>query len=240
MPSTDARDHLRLLHWNIHSWRDDASEPNLEALASLIDEMRPHVVSLVEVDEEWNAPGTLDVLAQRCGYASIFVPAFEYGDNSPRGGFGNVLLTTLPILAVRQRQLVWPVPTYERTESSEPRSVLLARLDFQGLPVWVGSTHLPWADEEVRKRASQRLKGVMAQLEEPWILCGDFNTPAASWLNESDELRAWPDPPMGTYPASEPTEAIDYCVAPAELHVEATVLGVQGSDHLSVTATVQF
>jgi hypothetical protein len=145
MPTTTpdaASDPLRLLHWNIHSWRDGAGEPNMNTVAELIEETKPHLVSLVEVDEEWKETNTLDALAERCGYASVFTPAFEYGDDSPRGGFGNALLTTLPILTVRQRQLVWPVPAYDHTEPSEPRSVILARVDFHGVG-GVGRKHAP-------------------------------------------------------------------------------------------------
>lgn len=47
---------LRILHWNIHSWRDSSSTSNLEAIADLISGIDPHVVSLVEVDEPWGQP----------------------------------------------------------------------------------------------------------------------------------------------------------------------------------------
>jgi hypothetical protein len=57
---------------------------------------------------------------------------------------------------------------------------------------------------------------------------GDFNVPAAAWIEDGDHLAAWPDPPEATYPASEPTEAIDYCVAGRDLVLEASVLGVGG------------
>lgn len=137
---------LRLLHWNIHSSRDDAGASNVESVVNLVRATNPHVVSLVEVDETWGHPSTLDEVANRCGYASIFVPAFEYGNDSPTGGFGNALLSKLPILAVRQRQLVWPPRLHD---GSEPRrlqhaSLCLARcVSSLG---WVSDTseaHLP-------------------------------------------------------------------------------------------------
>src|ERR1700742_4494638 len=106
-------DELRLLHWNIHSWRDDTGASNLEAVVNLVRRTDPHVVSLVEVDESWGQPSELAEVAERCGYASIFVPAFEFGQSEPAGGFGNALLSKLPILAVQQRQLVWPPRLYD-------------------------------------------------------------------------------------------------------------------------------
>jgi endonuclease/exonuclease/phosphatase family metal-dependent hydrolase len=54
---------VRMLHWNIHSWRDDAGAPNHAAVTGLIRETAPDVVSLVEVGEPWGAPSALGGLA---------------------------------------------------------------------------------------------------------------------------------------------------------------------------------
>ena len=78
-PYQHQADELRMLHWNIHSWRDDAGASNLESVVNLVQATDPHVVSLVEVDESWGYPSKLDEVADRCDYTSIFVPAFESG-----------------------------------------------------------------------------------------------------------------------------------------------------------------
>jgi hypothetical protein len=52
----DKHGELRVLHWNIHSWRDTGGEPNSEGIVDLIREIRPDAVSLVEVDESWGMP----------------------------------------------------------------------------------------------------------------------------------------------------------------------------------------
>jgi endonuclease/exonuclease/phosphatase family metal-dependent hydrolase len=49
-------DQLRVLHWNIHSWRDASGASNLEAIADLVSEINPHVVSLVEVTSRGECP----------------------------------------------------------------------------------------------------------------------------------------------------------------------------------------
>lgn len=76
-------DALRILHWNIHSWRDPSGASNVAAVARLISETEPHVVSLVEVGEPWGVPASLNDLANRLGYTWIFVPAFEFGHHEP-------------------------------------------------------------------------------------------------------------------------------------------------------------
>jgi endonuclease/exonuclease/phosphatase family metal-dependent hydrolase len=230
---------LKVLHWNIHSWRDASGAPNLETIADLVRETEPHVVSLVEVDEPWGTPDTLRELATQIGYTWIFVPCFEFGDQPPKGGFGNALLTTLPILAVQQWQLRWPPTQYDGTEPSEARSVVFAKLEFEHSSVWCGSTHLPRSDAQARTNAVHRLMALTRKLDNHWLLCGDFNTPAESWLDSDRSVLVCPEPPQPTYPAHEPVEPIDYCVASPGLRVEGEVLEVGGSDHLPVVTWVR-
>jgi endonuclease/exonuclease/phosphatase family metal-dependent hydrolase len=234
MPEPDQALELRVLHWNVHSWRDDKNAPNRDRVADLVAATDPDVVSLVEVDEAWNTSSTLDELAIRCGYASIFSPTLEFGQDEPAGGFGNAILTRLPILAVRQRQLMWPVPGYDGSEPSEPRTAVFVKLQVGAQGTWIVSTHLPRTDEHTRTHAVRRLMTMVHGLNQPWLLVGDFNTPAAAWIQGHGRVRAHPDPPIATYPTKQPVEAIDYCVAPASQHVEAEVLTVQGSDHLAL------
>jgi endonuclease/exonuclease/phosphatase family metal-dependent hydrolase len=226
---------LRILHWNIHSWRDDTGHPNIEAVAGLVRSTNPHVVSLVEVDELSSGDSTLDELAARTGYVSIFVPTFEFGDDQhPAGGFGNALLTRLPVHTVRQHQLLWPPRLYDGTEPSEPRSVLLAKVGTPPDTIWIGSTHLPRVDSTARTAALRRLVTIAQGLRESWLLVGDFNTPATGWPAQPSSWRTYPTSREPTYPARDPVEAIDYCVAPDELAVRVDVLDTPGSDHLPI------
>jgi endonuclease/exonuclease/phosphatase family metal-dependent hydrolase len=227
-------DQLRILYWNIHSWRDPSGAANLQAIADLVHETNPQVVSLVEVDEPWGTSDALQELATQMDYTWMFVPSFEFGDQAPAGGFGNALLTTLPILAVQQWQLLWPSKVYDGTEPSEARSVIFAKVGFAQSPVWCGSTHLPRSDAQARVNALQRLTALTHKLDSHWLLCGDFNTPASSWLGSDRSTIVCPGPAQPTYPAHRPVEPIDYCVASPGLHVTGTVLEVSGSDHLPV------
>lgn len=233
-PPQDQADELRVLHWNIHSWRDDAGAFNLESVVHLVRATDSQVVSLVEVNESWGHPSVLDEVANRCGYASIFVPAFEFGTDSSTGGFGNALLSKLPILAVQQRQLVWPPRLYDGGEPSEQRSVVFAKFQTATGPVWIGSTHLPRSEADTRTDAAQRLAAMTQELTDQWLLVGDFNMPASVWLDAHPSLRAYPTSGEPTYPTKHPVEPIDYCVAPQILPVRVEVLSEAGSDHLPI------
>lgn len=226
-------DHLRVLHWNVHSWRDPQGGTNTSAVAELITETNPDVVSLVEVNETWGSPGHLRGAAERGGYSWLFVPTLELGNDHPRGGYGNALLTRLPILAVQQWQLLWPPRLYNGTEQSEPRSVVLARLKHREATFWVGALHLPAGDADARSHAVKRLRGLIEKLAEPWLICGDFNTPASSWASDDHTMTVSSEQP--TFPAGEPTEPIDYCIASPGWNLDATVLTDSGSDHLPLS-----
>jgi endonuclease/exonuclease/phosphatase family metal-dependent hydrolase len=213
---------VKLLHWNIHMWRDAQGTDNKHTIAELIDRVAPDVVSLVEVDEPWGHPDGLQWLAAELGYQWIFVPAFEYRS---AGGFGNALLARPPIRAVQQWQLLSP-RLYAGDEPSEPRVVLLAQI---GDPAWwIGSTHLPRLDPTMRAEASARLSDLTERLSTPWVLCGDFNQPATAWLPPSAVVA--PNTPIATHPAAAPTEAIDYCIVGGAT-ANAEVLLSDASDH---------
>lgn len=226
---------LRVLHWNVHSWTDDAGKPNGDHVADLIRRTAPDVVSLVEVDEPSDVGGLLGDVAAVCGYVPVFCPAFEFGSgDGPRGAFGNAILTRAPILAVRHRNLLWPVPSYDGSEASEARAVTLVDLATDFGPVTAGTTHLPRGDEAARVAAVARLTDIVTGFPR-WFIVGDFNTPP-DWARER-ELTVAPAA-VPTYPATDPLEPIDYVVTAAPLSVAAEVLPETGSDHFPVLATI--
>jgi endonuclease/exonuclease/phosphatase family metal-dependent hydrolase len=206
----------------------------VEAVVDLVLRTDPHVVSLVEVDESWGQSSALDEVANRCGYFSIFTPAFEFGQDAPAGGFGNALLSKLPILAVRQRQLLWPPRIFDGSEPSEARSVVFAKVKTSTASVWIGSTHLPRSEVDTRADAAQRLAAIFRELDGQRLLVGDFNMAASSWLDTHPSLRAYPEPPEPTHPTKDPVEPIDYCIAPQEMQIQTQALSEKGSDHLPI------
>jgi endonuclease/exonuclease/phosphatase family metal-dependent hydrolase len=230
---------LLILHWNIHSWRDADGEPNSSAIADLISENMPHAVSLVEVDESWGMPSILAEVAAICGYSWVFGPSLEYGTDGTAGGFGNALLARIPLTAVQQWRLLSPPQPYDGTEPSEPRSVILARLVFSGASLWLGSTHLPRSDPSARTAAALRLQELARGLSSPWIVCGDFNAPPSSFFADAGPIVVSPDPVQLSYPARNPVEAIDYCIASPGIFLDSTVLKADGSDHLPLLTTAR-
>jgi endonuclease/exonuclease/phosphatase family metal-dependent hydrolase len=218
----------------VHSWRDAAGQPNTEAVAGLVAEHHPDVISLVEVSEPWAAPASLPALARRAGYSWIFFPVIEPGRDGPARGYGNALLTRLPVLAAQQWRLTWPPAAYDGTEPSEARSVALVRVSLPSAEVWAGSTHLPASRRRARDAALRRLTELARKLDAPWVISGDFNTAPSRWIQPGQPVVVAPDPAQPTYPASRPRKPIDYCVASPDVSLSARVLKAAGSDHLPV------
>lgn len=226
---------LSVLHWNIHSWKDDRNVPNEAAVEGLIRDLGPDAVSLTEVSTAWGQARPLSEIGRRLGYKWVFVPALEFRGDPATEGYGNALLTKLPILAVQQ----WRVHSPERfanNEPSEPRTVALAQLDVAGTGVWVGSTHLPASQEADRSRALTRLTTLLGQLETPWLICGDFNTAAKTWRDELPaDVTVVPRWRRATFPARpRPLRAIDYALVSPGLRARANVVNRKGSDHRAV------
>ncbi len=228
---------LSVLHWNIHSWKDDRGQPNHHAVEGLIRDTRPDVVSLTEVSTAWGDGRPLSEIGERLGYRWVFVPALEYRGSPATEGYGNALLTRLPILGVQQWRVHSP-ERYTNTEPTEPRAVALARVDVAGTPVWVGSTHLPASREDERATALARLADLLKQLDAPWLVCGDFNTAIKTWRDElPDGVTVVPRWRRATFPARHPLRAIDYALASPGLIARGHVVKKNGSDHRAVYVT---
>jgi endonuclease/exonuclease/phosphatase family metal-dependent hydrolase len=231
---------LSVLHWNIHSWRDDREAPNEQAVEGLISELRPDAVSLTEVSTAWGEAGPLSEIAGRLKYRWVFVPTLEYRGEPATEGYGNALLTRLPILAVQQWRVHSP-DRYANNEPSEPRTVALARLEVAGTPVWVGATHLPANQEADRSRALTRLAALLRQLDPPWLVCGDFNTAVKTWRDELPEgVSVVPRWRKATFPTRpRPVRAIDYALVSPGLTARGHVVRRKGSDHWAVYVTAR-
>jgi len=239
MTGPDTSVALSAVHWNVHGWVDPVTgRSNVAEVESLIREMSPDVVSLVEVDETWGEPSRVVSVADRCGYAVVFPPVFEYGQpTGATGGFGNAILSRLPVEVVLHRQLTWPDSVYQGSEPTERRAVVLVRLHHEVGRLWVGSTHLPAGDADARAAAVHALTDALSGLIEPWVVAGDFNAEPSTWPDLAAMARV--RMPSPTWPADDPRTVIDYAVASPHLDVALQTLEREGSDHLPVSLTVR-
>ncbi|RUL88653.1 endonuclease/exonuclease/phosphatase family protein [Tautonia sociabilis] len=239
--SADEPVRIRVLSYNIHHGRGTDDVVDLDRIARVINDERPDVIALQEVDRGVERSGRIDEpaeLARLTGTRAVFERNISYQG----GDYGNALLTRLPIEASRNV----PLPSsYE----GEQRGCLVVDLEAPGGQgsIRVLATHLDYRPpDEERLASAARIAEIAAEHpDRPTILMGDLNArPDSAVLLRFDEdwTRANAEP-MPTFPAVEPTRQIDYILVRPEARwrvVEIRVLEEEvASDHRPIFAELE-
>jgi len=197
---------LRVLSYNIHHGRGTDGVIDLPRLARVIRSADPDLVALQEVDERTTRSGGVDEaaeLARLTGLQMAFGPQIDYLG----GRYGQAILARWPLGPPTVHELPGIGGDRER------RIAVAAEVDApRGRLTFVG-THLHHRSEEARSAQARAIVTAFAGVER-CILAGDINA-----LPESEPLAilagAWRlvaarDGPPPTFPAGQPTRAIDH------------------------------
>lgn len=179
---------MRILTYNIHGWRTQDGQPNLDGIAAVLAASGADLIGLNEVFyprvvasqvDATSAPA-LEALAARLGMHFVFGPCLRWPvqNDMPAEAYGNALLSRWPIVASAAHHLT---PKTEDNAgllaTKEPRGLLEGRIlrpDGSTLTVYV--THLDHTDETARliqlRVARQWLQ---RDRNRPHIVMGDFN-----------------------------------------------------------------
>src|SRR5690242_12552952 len=88
---------IRILNYSIHHGEGLDGKTDLPRIAKIISEQKPDIVSLQQVDEKTARAGGVDQAAELgrlTAMKSMFSRAIDQGGGS---GFGNAVLTNLPV-----------------------------------------------------------------------------------------------------------------------------------------------
>lgn len=197
---------LRVLSYNIHHGRGTDGTIDLPRLARVIRSADADLVALQEVDERTTRSGGIDEaaeLARLTGLRVVFGPQIDYLG----GRYGQALLSRLPLGPAKVHELPGVGGDRERriavaADVEHPRG----RLTFVG-------THLHHRSEEARAAQARAIVAACAGTER-CILVGDFNAVPGSEplaiIGEAWRLVATVDGPPPTFPAGQPTRALDH------------------------------
>jgi len=216
---------LRFATFNIHSGKGADGHYDLERVAQCLAGM--DFVALNEV-RGWSyarPPDQLEILGRRRGMGWLFAPA-EHRWFCQQ--FGNGLLSSH---TVQYWQRI-PLPC---RDGRSHRNALLAVVPYKGGLIRVLITHVTRHTEEARKAQLRSVGELFLALEEPAILVGDMNSPAADPLMA--KIIASPgviDPLRQAGKASE--NIIDWILARGFRTVDAGVLDNGASDHPMIWA----
>lgn len=240
-PTTVAPTRLRVLSYNIHHGAGVDGEIDLDRIAAVIASVEPDIVGLQEVEQGTERTDGVDqpaVLGALTGMDHAFGRNLDFRG----GGFGNAILSRLPINSSGNVLLT-------AFDDGEQRGVLTAEVTLPGEagPVRVLVTHLDHRDDPAERiNSAQEINQLMANLGGvPAVLLGDLNDVrgsaplrrlAATWAVVGDVE-------LPTFPVEQPDKQIDFVLysPPARWAVvEVRVLDeAVASDHRAIFAVLE-
>ena len=201
---------VKVMTYNIYGARASSGVPaDLSVLAKVINDEKPDLVALQEVDVHTRRTGVTvnqaKELAALTGMEWYFTKAIDVEG----GEYGDAVLSRLPILESRRYAL--PVAP---NVSGEFRTVAMIRVNKDGKAFYFAGTHLDHlVQEDSRLLQAAALKKIVAELDLPLILGGDFNAVPESetigMIRSFMNLGCLQQCPL-TFPSDKPVKTIDY------------------------------
>lgn len=233
IPRMQAGDVVRLMSYNVRNARGLDDVRNCQRIANVINNARPDVVAVQELDSVTNRSDRTDVLrelGERTQMHSYFAPAIDYDG----GKYGIGLLTKTEPLSIRRL----PLPGRE-----EARAMIIAEFDR----FLFACTHLSLTKED-REKSLAILKAEAAKSGKQFFLAGDFNAEGGSeFIKElKKDFRILSDTQHPTFPADKPVELLDYIVASKHVEPDFVVKSAQvinepvASDHRPTIVELRF
>jgi endonuclease/exonuclease/phosphatase family metal-dependent hydrolase len=231
---------VAVLTYNIYHGEDANGGSNLDAVAEIINSLKPDLVALQEVDNKTGRAKGLDLtteLSRRTGMKGIFGKAMDYDG----GGYGEAVLSRHPVIETKNNLL-------PHTPKAEPRAALEVHIELPGgvKMAFVG-THLDHQrDRSNRMMQAKRIVELYENYDLPIILAGDLNaTPGSDPINLLS--RQWSDAAQDnsqpTFPSARPARRIDYIMYKPKDRwkvVEVRVIDEKvASDHCPVFAVLE-
>ena len=241
-PSRDVT--VRAMTYNIHAGQNANNVHDLEGIARVIEDSRPDIVGLQEVDVHWGARSGFEdqasLLARALDMSVFFAPILIYeppAPGRPPRRFGCAVLSRHPMTYTENHEIIrledWVAPGF-------PEAVVQVR----GAKVHFYGTHLDYrGDPTLRRMQVDDMLAVTSADEGQKILVGDLNAPphapelARLWGHFTD---AWEVRGRGagyTYASDDPVKRIDYVLCSPGVRVESVdVVETLASDHRPVVA----
>jgi endonuclease/exonuclease/phosphatase family metal-dependent hydrolase len=237
--------HLRVMTYNTHHGADRAGVGNIEAIALTIEECRPDVVALQEVDRRWGErSGRLDQpawYAERLGMQVDYAATIrEPSDAGSPAEYGLATLSVLPMSGRQYHRYLGSAGAHD-----EPRGFLTVFVTAekgkrrQPRTVRIINTHLAVRNRGLREQEMTQLMSYTdSDRDLPTVLAGDLN--ARLWARALREVRqsyrnAW-DVGRGS-PSTVWGRRIDYLWMSSHFRpVQTVVIRSWASDHFALVS----
>lgn len=198
---------VRVLSFNILHGATTKGDFDLDKLASVINNVKPDLVALQEVDFKTNRARKYD-LATELGWRTKMAALFGKAMNFDGGAYGVGILSKNPIIA--SNTLLLP-----SSPGKEPRTSLEVLVELEsGDTIRFVATHLDHKnDSPDRINQVKTINKKFVQNDYPTILAGDLNDkPESKALSilKTYWTDSFGDKPEPTYSSDDPRKKIDY------------------------------
>lgn len=231
---------LRVLTYNIYHGETSAGNIDMDLFGEIIDEQKPDIVALQEVDKNTARTGRIDItseLAIRTGLKGYFVKHRDFQG----GEYGNAILSRFPV------ERIDVIDGY-RT-SSNPITFPFAKIEIsKGIYIFFSSTHLSTNLEMRTEQTKQLVKYYTDSTNKaPTLICGDLNAepdaPELSILFEKFDISD--KEYNNTFSTrSGLRKKIDYILHPKDFNWEVIETRVicreDASDHCALLAVIKY
>ena len=236
---------IRVMTYNIHSCVNTDGLVRPEQVAGVIDELRPHLVALQEVDSGIPRTHYQDqpkILGRLLGMDYRFFPVVKNGDQK----YGLAIMSRYPI---QQARTNWLPSLYPKLKLNfQKRGVIQATIKTPVGPVHFFNTHLSLyrLERRVQLKALLAKDGLKAVPEaEPLVFCGDLNSGPLSpvyrqlsrFMSDAQKNSLLFEGVLPTFPSRRPLFRIDHIFTSQHFRILKTIVPVNddtrlASDHL--------
>lgn len=232
---------IRVMTYNIHVGVGMDKKLDLVRIAKVINEQKPDLVGLQEVDRGVERTQRIDEIVELARLTRMDY-AFAFNLKYQGGQYGVAILSRKPIRATDHR-------LYKNLREAERRGFLRAEVTIAGRVINFVTTHLDYQYEDGRVFEAEQMLDGLKDVKGPLIVVGDFNdapSGGAYKLIRQTFDDAWslsqPTAEGFSYPADKPTKRIDYIFARTTDGIKAKrawIPNTLASDHVPVVADLE-
>lgn len=232
---------IRVLSFNILHGATTENNLNLDPIADIINETKPDLVALQEVDFNTARVNNRDILSElavKTGLTSVFIKAMNYDG----GEYGEGLLSRTSFFRIKNIKL-------PHSPNNEPKAAGFASLVLtSGDTINFIGTHLDHLSDGIdRIQQATALQKFTSELKYPTILAGDLNdTPGSApilLLEKSWGSSYNKQDPVPTYPSNKPKVKIDYILFYPKnkwkVHKTEVISDSLASDHNAILSILE-
>ena len=200
---------LRVLCYNIHTGIGMDKKLDLERTAKVINEQKPDLVALQEVDRNANRTAKQDqpaLLEKLTGMKAVYGKTINH---SSSGEYGIAILSRFPIKS--SNMTIFDQGTFD-SGRFERRGLLEVEIEMENKEsLRFFNTHLCHISEERQTQQIKQIDELLKQHTGIAILCGDFNAQPDSTTIQT-VLEHWTDATdrTPTFSSTDPKSKIDY------------------------------